>query len=70
VVDLVERCGSNIGWCYLKTVAGFLATPRHTLGIIQKIESDKICWCGGTVWKGIATMQIGKKQLGEDLEDV
>jgi glutamate/tyrosine decarboxylase-like PLP-dependent enzyme len=30
----------------------------HTARVIERIQQDGVCWCGGTVWKGITAMRV------------
>jgi hypothetical protein len=56
VVQLLDECASPA------TVAS--AGPRyfgfaaHTLAVIDAIQRDGTCWCGGTVWQGRTAMRI------------
>src|SRR6266480_2997408 len=73
VIDLIERCctcaelfATNLkkaGFQILNEVAlnqvlVSFGEAEITNRIIKKIQEDGICWCGGTVWKGITAMRI------------
>ena len=32
--------------------------PAKTLEVIQRIQEEGTCWCGGTVWQGQTAMRI------------
>jgi glutamate/tyrosine decarboxylase-like PLP-dependent enzyme len=40
-----------------QVLVSFGSTER-TLEVIQRIQDDGTCWCGGTVWQGRAAMRI------------
>jgi len=73
VIELIDRC-CNYAQLFAANLreAGFqilndvvlnqvlvsFGDAAITNTIIQKIQDDGTCWCGGTVWKGITAMRI------------
>lgn len=85
VVDLIERCCSyaelfasnlkNAGFTILNEVTlnqvlVSFGSSDLTNRIIQKIQNDGTCWCGGTVWKGITAMRISVSSWMTTREDI
>ena len=42
----------------LNQVLVSFGTPERTRSVIEAIQRDGTCWCGGTVWQGRAAMRI------------
>jgi glutamate/tyrosine decarboxylase-like PLP-dependent enzyme len=46
-------------------------SPETTLRVIEKLQTDGVCWCGTTVWQGRRAMRISVSSwatTGEDIE--
>jgi glutamate/tyrosine decarboxylase-like PLP-dependent enzyme len=55
----------------LNQVLVSFGTPEATNRVIQAIQQDGACWCGGTVWQGQTAMRISVSSwatTGEDVE--
>jgi glutamate/tyrosine decarboxylase-like PLP-dependent enzyme len=44
--------------------------PEVTRKIIQRLQQDGTCWCGGTVWHGKAAMRISVSSWATNASDV
>lgn len=42
----------------------------HTMRVIEHIQQDGVCWCGGTVWKGITAMRVSVSSWATTDEDI
>ena len=42
----------------------------HTERVIEGVQQDGTCWCGGTMWKGRAAMRISVSSWATTTEDV
>lgn len=85
VADLIERCCRHAqrfaeglraaGYEVLNDVVlnqvlvsfGDAATTRR---VVQAIQIDGTCWCGGTVWQGRTAMRISVSSWSTTVEDV
>ena len=45
-------------------------TPEETNKVINEIQNDGTCWCGGTVWQGRTAMRISISSWATTEEDV
>ena len=45
-------------------------TPEETKKVINEIQNDGTCWCGGTVWQGRTAMRISISSWATTEEDV
>ncbi|HEV2688445.1 MAG TPA: aminotransferase class V-fold PLP-dependent enzyme [Bryobacteraceae bacterium] len=45
-------------------------TDAHTRAVVEGVQRDGTCWCGGTVWKGHAAMRISVSSWATTDEDV
>ena len=45
-------------------------TPEETFKVINEIQNDGTCWCGGTVWQGRTAMRISISSWATTEEDV
>jgi glutamate/tyrosine decarboxylase-like PLP-dependent enzyme len=45
-------------------------TDTQTLRVIDEVQRDGTCWCGGTVWKGRTAMRISVSSWATTEEDV
>lgn len=85
VADLIERCCAlaekfasnlqNAGFkilneVVLNQVLVSFGDAEITNRIIQKIQEDGTCWCGGTVWKGTTAMRISVSSWMTTEEDI
>lgn len=85
VVELIERCCrlaqlfaeklSNAGFqilndVVLNQVLVCFGDAKTTNRIIQQIQADGTCWCGGTVWKGTTAMRISVSSWMTTEEDI
>jgi glutamate/tyrosine decarboxylase-like PLP-dependent enzyme len=43
---------------------------QETKRVIQEVQNEGICWCGGTEWQGRAAMRISVSNWSTTLEDV
>lgn len=43
---------------------------RTTLRVIERIQEDGVCWCGGTNWQGRTAMRISVSSWATTVEDV
>jgi glutamate/tyrosine decarboxylase-like PLP-dependent enzyme len=46
------------------------ADDETTQAVIEAVQRDKTCWCGGTVWQGKRAMRISVSSWVTDEEDV
>ena len=46
------------------------AKPEVTRQVIQRIQEEGTCWCGGTVWQGEAAMRISVSSWATTADDV
>ena len=44
--------------------------PAVTLAVIERIQRDGVCWCGGTSWQGRTAMRISVSSWATTDEDV
>jgi glutamate/tyrosine decarboxylase-like PLP-dependent enzyme len=44
--------------------------PEVTRSVIDRIQSDGVCWCGGTIWQGRPAMRISVSSWATTEEDV
>jgi glutamate/tyrosine decarboxylase-like PLP-dependent enzyme len=44
--------------------------PDRTLRVIEAIQRDGTCWCGGTVWQGRTAMRISVSSWATEADDV
>jgi len=44
--------------------------PALTLAVIERIQRDGVCWCGGTSWQGRTAMRISVSSWATTDEDV
>ena len=85
VDDLVERCcalaarfGERLasGGCevlndvVLNQVVVAFGDESTTRRVIQAVQEDGTCWCGGTVWRGRPAMRISVSSWATTAEDV
>jgi glutamate/tyrosine decarboxylase-like PLP-dependent enzyme len=54
----------------LNQVLVSFGSPERTQQVISAIQSDGVCWCGGTVWQGQAAMRISVCSWATTDEDV
>ena len=85
LADLVERtCGYAQRFAQRLDEAGFhilndvvinqvlvsFGSPEQTRDVIQLIQQEGTCWCGGTVWQGNVAMRISVCSWATTEEDV
>jgi glutamate/tyrosine decarboxylase-like PLP-dependent enzyme len=85
IADLIERnCRFAARFAAGLTAAGYrvlndvvlnqvlvsFGDPEKTRRVIAEIQSDGICWCGGTVWQGETAMRISVSSWATTEEDV
>jgi len=85
VADLIDRCCSYaqlfakrladagfeiLNHVSLNQVLVSFGDATLTNRIIKKIQEDRTCWCGGTVWKGRTAMRISVSSWMTTKEDV
>ncbi len=54
----------------LNQVLVSFGTPEKTKRVIQAVQQDGTCWCGGTVWQGHTAMRISVSSWATTPEDV
>ena len=54
----------------LNQVLVSFGSPEKTLAVIDKIQRDGTCWCGGTEWQGRTAMRISVCSWSTSDEDV
>ncbi len=85
VADLVERCCAhasrfatglrNAGFevlndVVLNQVLVSFGSDEETRAVIERIQTDGTCWCGGTQWQNRAAMRISVSSWATTTEDV
>jgi glutamate/tyrosine decarboxylase-like PLP-dependent enzyme len=85
VIDLIDRCCAYAEQFAAELrKAGFRILNDVTLNqvlvsfgdsaltnrIIQKVQDDGTCWCGGTIWKGETAMRISVSSWMTTKEDI
>jgi glutamate/tyrosine decarboxylase-like PLP-dependent enzyme len=85
VADLVERnCRQARRFAERLAAAGFgilndvclnqvlvsFGSPEATLRVIEVVQRDGTCWCGGTVWQGRTAMRISVSSWATTDDDV
>jgi glutamate/tyrosine decarboxylase-like PLP-dependent enzyme len=85
LAELIERnCRSAARFADGFTAAGFevlndvvlnqvlvsFGTPEETGSVIQGVQRDGTCWCGGTVWQGRHAMRISVSSWATTEADV
>ncbi len=55
---------------HLNQVLVSFGTPEKTKRVIQAVQQDGTCWCGGTVWQGHTAMRISVSSWATTPEDV
>jgi len=59
LADGLTRAGHSVlNEVVLNQVLVSFGSPAHTRRVIERIQSDGTCWCGGTVWQGRTAMRI------------
>ncbi|SDU95161.1 aromatic-L-amino-acid decarboxylase [Pseudomonas mucidolens] len=54
----------------LNQVLVSFGSARTTLAVIEAIQAEGVCWCGGTVWQGRTAMRISVANLATTELDV
>jgi glutamate/tyrosine decarboxylase-like PLP-dependent enzyme len=54
----------------LNQVLVSFGTPERTRRVIERIQSDGTCWCGGTTWQGHTAMRISVSSWATSAADV
>ena len=54
----------------LNQVLVSFGTAEITQRVIQKLQEDGTCWCGGTRWQGKAAMRISVSSWATTQDDV
>jgi glutamate/tyrosine decarboxylase-like PLP-dependent enzyme len=85
VVDLIERCCQHarkfaadlhaagcevLNDVVLNQVLVSFGDDEITSRVIDAVQADGICWCGGTVWKGRKAMRISVSSWATTDQDV
>ena len=85
VAELVERtCRHASKFAKYLSNAGFevlnevelnqvlvaFGTDEETERVIQAVQEDGTCWCGGTIWRGRRAMRISVSSWATSSEDV
>jgi len=85
LIDMIERCCQHARkFAVLLSEAGYeirnrvelnqvlvsFGTDEQTNAVIHAVQSDGTCWCGGTTWRGRASMRISVSSWLTSDEDV
>jgi glutamate/tyrosine decarboxylase-like PLP-dependent enzyme len=85
VVDLVDRCCRHarsfasaleasgfdiLNEVELNQVLVSFGNDEKTRAVVQAVQREGTCWCGGTVWQGRAAMRISVSSWATAEEDV
>ena len=85
LAELIERCCrharafaerlSKAGYTILNEVnlnqvLVAFNSDAHTRAVIEGVQKDGTCWCGGTTWKGRAAMRISVSSWATTETDV
>jgi glutamate/tyrosine decarboxylase-like PLP-dependent enzyme len=85
LADLIERCCRHatrfaeglqsagyevLNDVQLNQVLVSFGDPEKTRKVIQAVQQDGTCWCGGTVWQGQTAMRISVSSWATTDEDV
>jgi glutamate/tyrosine decarboxylase-like PLP-dependent enzyme len=85
VADLVERCCAHatrfaaglrhggfevLNDVVLNQVLVSFGSDEQTRAVIERIQKDGTCWCGGTQWQNRAAMRISVSSWATTTEDV
>ncbi len=54
----------------LNQVLVSFGSAERTRGVVESIQLDGTCWCGGTVWQGWAAMRISVSSWATTEADV
>ena len=54
----------------LNQVLVSFGAPERTREVVEAIQRDGTCWCGGTVWQGRTAMRISVCSCATTDEDV
>jgi threonine aldolase len=54
----------------LNQVLVSFGSPEVTRRVIQRVQEDGTCWCGGTEWQGHVAMRISVSSWATTEEDV
>ena len=54
----------------LNQVLVAFGTDEETERVIQAVQEEGTCWCGGTLWKGHRAMRISVSSWATSSEDV
>jgi glutamate/tyrosine decarboxylase-like PLP-dependent enzyme len=85
LADLVDRCCAHarrfadglaaagfevLNEVVLNQVLVSFGDPATTRRVIEAIQADGTCWCGGTEWQGRTAMRISVSSWATTTEDV
>jgi glutamate/tyrosine decarboxylase-like PLP-dependent enzyme len=85
LADMIERCCRHaarfaaglsaagyevLNEVHLNQVLVSFGSPRKTQQVIQAVQQDGTCWCGGTVWQGQTAMRISVSSWATSETDV
>lgn len=85
LVEMIERCVSHAGrFAEQLSAAGFevlnevvlnqvmvsFGSDERTRAVIQRVQQQGTCWCGGTIWHGRAAMRISVSSWATTESDV
>ncbi len=69
--DGLRKAGFNIlNEVILNQVLVSFGDSATTLAVIDKIQEDRTCWCGGTTWQGKTAMRISVSSWATTKKDV
>jgi len=69
--DGLARAGYRVlNEVVLNQVLVSFGSPERTLAVIERIQRDGTCWCGGTVWQGHTAMRISVSSWATTETDV
>jgi len=85
LAELVERCCRHarrfadgldsagyeiLNDVVLNQVLVSFGSPEATRAVIERVQRDRTCWCGGTTWQGRTAMRISVSSWATTEEDV
>jgi glutamate/tyrosine decarboxylase-like PLP-dependent enzyme len=69
-IELERRGYTILNEVVLNQVLVSFGEPAFTRAVIERIQRDGVCWCGGTQWQGHAAMRISVSSWATTDEDV
>jgi threonine aldolase len=69
-IELERRGHTILNEVVLNQVLVSFGEPAFTRAVIERIQRDGVCWCGGTQWQGHAARRISVSSWATTDEDV